>query len=300
MRPQRAWRRAQKFKEGGKNITFLTYDGAYGQTDKVLSFIQQFDAAFGGEDFTESSKLRHVSMYLQKSARKWWASLKTKGIQPRTWKSCRLEMMKQFLTANVRDDVLTAWRGLKLDKGETIQKYVDKFWDLHLKASIFENIEFPEQRQQYCAGLPDDVRSYITDQKPKTISEVIHRSMVAMKIFSAGKASHSNTDKGKKVFHREQARKDKKGNGKKKEKEKSGYKGSNRLSPEELERYRKDNRCFKCGETGHPYRSCPNKHQKKELPQATHVEFPTESIRSCISIVFCVGKSQRSKFSNFV
>ena len=59
---QCAWCRAQKLKEGGKNITFLTYDGAYGQTDKVLSFIQQFDAAFGGEDFTESSKLRHVSM----------------------------------------------------------------------------------------------------------------------------------------------------------------------------------------------------------------------------------------------
>ena len=45
MRPQRAWHRAQKFKEGGKNVTFLTYDGAYGQTDKLLSFIKQFDAA---------------------------------------------------------------------------------------------------------------------------------------------------------------------------------------------------------------------------------------------------------------
>ena len=150
----------------------------------------------------------------------------------------------------MRDDVLTAWRGLKLDKGETIQKYVDKFWDLHLKASIFENIEFPKQRQQYCAGLPDDVRSYITDQKPKTISEVIHQSMVAMKIFSAGKASHSNTDKGKKVFHREQARKDKKGNGKKKEKDKSEYKGSNRLSPEELEKYCKDNQMLQVWRDG--------------------------------------------------
>ena len=117
-------------------------------------------------------------MYLQKSARKWWASLKTKGIQPRTWRTCRLEMMKHFLTSNVRDDVLTAWRGLKMEKGETIQKYVDKFWDLHLKASVFEDIEFPEQRQQYCAGLPEDVRSYIMDQKPKFISEVIHHSMV--------------------------------------------------------------------------------------------------------------------------
>ena len=114
------WCKAQKFKEGGKNVTFITYDGSYDQIDKLLNFIQQFDAIFGGEDFTESSKLRHVSMYLQKSARKWWASLKTKGIQPCTWKVCRLEMMKQFLTSNVRDDVLTAWRGLKLEKNQTI------------------------------------------------------------------------------------------------------------------------------------------------------------------------------------
>ena len=268
MRPQRAWRRARKFREGGKNITFLTYDGAYDQTDKVLSFIQQFDAAFGGEDFTDSSKLRHVSMYLQKSARKW-TSLETKGIQPRTWRSCRLEIMKQFLTGNVRDDVLTAWRALKLEKGEGIQKYVDNFWDLHLKASIFENIEFSKQRQQDCAGLLDDVCSYIMDRKPKTISEVIHRSMVAMRIFSTGKISQFNGDKGEKVSHKEQARKDHKGNGKSKEKEKNGYKGSNCLSTEELDKYRKENHCFKCGETGHPYRACPNKHAKKELPQAT-------------------------------
>ena len=234
--------RAQNFR-GGKNVTFLTYDGAYDQIDKLLSFIQQFEIAFGGEDFTKSSKLRHVAMYLQKSARKWWARLKTKGIQPHSWKSCSIEMMKQFLTSNVRDDVLTAWRGLKLEKEKTIQKYVDKFWDLHLKATVFENIELPEQRQQYCARPPDDVCSYIMDQKPKSIFEVIHHSTVAMKIFFARKDSHVNSDKSKKVSQKEHARKHPKGNGKKKEKD--AYKGSNHLSPEDLEKYRKENRCFK-------------------------------------------------------
>ena len=37
-----AWKRAKKleaFKEGGKNITFLSYDGSYRQTDKVLAFV---------------------------------------------------------------------------------------------------------------------------------------------------------------------------------------------------------------------------------------------------------------------
>ncbi len=95
---KRRHHKLKKFKEGGKNITFLTYDGTYGATDKVLAFIQQFDAAFGDEGFTESSKIRHVSMHLQKSARQWWASLRARGQAPRTWKGLRTVIMKQFLT----------------------------------------------------------------------------------------------------------------------------------------------------------------------------------------------------------
>ncbi|MCO5560194.1 hypothetical protein L7F22_013803 [Adiantum nelumboides] len=66
-----AWKRSsklKKFKEGGKNISFLTYDRTFGATDKVLAFIQQFDAAFGDEGFTKSSKLHHVARHFQKSA----------------------------------------------------------------------------------------------------------------------------------------------------------------------------------------------------------------------------------------
>ena len=140
-------RKLQKFKEGGKSISFQCYDGSYGATDKVLSFIQQFNAAFGGEEFTESSKLRHVAMHFTKAARQWWASLKAQGTHPRTWKLCRSAIMKQFLTEDERDEVLTAWRGLKLKRGESIQQYINKFWDLHLKAIVFKKIDFAEQRQ---------------------------------------------------------------------------------------------------------------------------------------------------------
>ena len=42
----------------------------------------------------------------------------------------------------MKDDVLMAWRGLTYEKSDNIQKYVDKFWDLHLKASVFKDIDF--------------------------------------------------------------------------------------------------------------------------------------------------------------
>ena len=62
-------KRQQKFQEGSKNVSFITYDGTCGAVDKVFAFVQQFDAAFRGEHFTKSSKLRSMAMHLQKSTR---------------------------------------------------------------------------------------------------------------------------------------------------------------------------------------------------------------------------------------
>ena len=100
-------------------------------------------------------------MYFQKSARQWWASLRTQGIAPRTWKHYRIAIMMQFFTNEAEDDVLTAWQIVNLEQRETVQKYVDKFWDAHLKATVFKRIEFPKQKQQFCAGLPDDMKAYV-------------------------------------------------------------------------------------------------------------------------------------------
>ena len=45
---------------------------------------------------------------------------------------------------------------------------------------------------------------------------------------------------------------------------------------EELERYRKDNKCFKCGEQGHVSRVCPKKGERNDPPRATMVEAQKE------------------------
>ena len=70
-------RRSPKFKKGGKSITFLTYNGKFGDLDKVLAFIQQFDATFGDKNFSKSSKLPNVSMHFTRAVRQWWSGLRT-------------------------------------------------------------------------------------------------------------------------------------------------------------------------------------------------------------------------------
>ncbi|MCO5580458.1 hypothetical protein L7F22_034326 [Adiantum nelumboides] len=63
-----------------------------------------------------------------------------------------------------------------------------------------------------------------------------------------------------------------------KAKEKGVYKGKNRLTPEELVRYRKDNQCFKCGEQGHAYQTCPQRNARNEQPRASIIEAPKEDV----------------------
>ncbi|MCO5559391.1 hypothetical protein L7F22_012990 [Adiantum nelumboides] len=63
-----------------------------------------------------------------------------------------------------------------------------------------------------------------------------------------------------------------------KAKEKEVFKGKNKLTFKELERYRKENKCFKCGEQGHSYRSCPQRNPHNEQPRASMVEAPKEEI----------------------
>ncbi|MCO5587033.1 hypothetical protein L7F22_040978 [Adiantum nelumboides] len=240
----------EKFKEGGKNISFLTYDGTFGATNKVLAFIQQFDVAFGDEGFTESSKLRHVAMHFQKSARQWWASLRANGEAPKTWKPLRASIMKQFLASDAKDKVLTEWRSLKLFPYESIHKYVDKFWDLHLKATIYKKIDFEEKKQQFCAGLPEDMNEYVNSQRTRFISVVIHHAMVAASInfqqrakrnLKPMEAKDKQEYKGKNLSQNSF----KGSSNNNKAKEKGVFKGKNKLTPEELECYRKENKCFK-------------------------------------------------------
>ncbi|MCO5574456.1 hypothetical protein L7F22_028241 [Adiantum nelumboides] len=191
--------------------------------------------------------------------------------------------MKQFLSSDAKDKVLTEWRSLKLTPYESIQKYVDKFWDLHLKATVYRKIDFEEQKQQFCAGLPEDMNEYVNSQRPKTISAVIHHTMVAAKInFQQGakrnlkpmEIKEKHEHKGK-----NQPQNSSKGNSSNnKAKEKGVYKGKNRLTLEELERYRKDNRCFKCGEQGHAYRACPQRNAHNEQPRASIIEALKEDV----------------------
>ena len=114
----------------------------------------------------------------------------------------------------------------------------------------------------------EDIHLYVNYQKPRTIAKVIHRSKVAMKIFSTHKGAPKPNKQSKKVHGREQASKDSKGNSSNTNKDKKPYLGKGKLSIKEIERYKKENRCYKCGDQGHISCACP---KCKVPPQAKKI-----------------------------
>ncbi|MCO5603239.1 hypothetical protein L7F22_057387 [Adiantum nelumboides] len=222
-------------------------------------------------------------MHFQKSARQWWASLQANGEAPKTWNAIGASIMKQFLASNAKDKVLTKWRSLKLSLYESIHKYVDKFWDLHLKATVYKKIDFEEQKQKFCAGLREEMNEYVNFQRPKSISMVIHHTMVAARInFQQGAKRNLKPmeAKDKQEYKRKKlSQNSSKGNSNNnKAKQKGVFKGKNKLTPKELEHYRKENKCFKCEEQGHSYHSCPQRNTRNEQPRASMVEAPKEEV----------------------
>ena len=142
-------------------------------------------------------------MHFQNSTRQWWSSLCAQGIAPKTWKALCVAIMKNFLASNAKDKVLTAWQSLRMLPNESVHKYIDRFWDLQLKATVFTRIHFSEQKQQFCAGLTKEMSEYVNSQKPKSIAAAIHNAILASQIYfqggkkpSQGKDAHESKGKG--------------------------------------------------------------------------------------------------------
>ena len=75
-----------------------------------------------------------------------------------------------------------------MPNGSVHNKYIEKIWDLYLKATIYQNIQLAKQKQQFCAGLPNEMKKYVHLQRPKSIMIVIHHTIVALQInFQGGK-----------------------------------------------------------------------------------------------------------------
>ncbi|MCO5611709.1 hypothetical protein L7F22_065967 [Adiantum nelumboides] len=141
-------RKPKDYKEGEQAVKFDTFHGTHDKL-KALLFLQQFDAAFAGGNFTESSKIRKI-------------------FAP-AWISYTFEV-----------DVMTACHvELSAVYCELLEEYNAKFWDALLPVSSYKIVPLSEQIEKHCFGLPKGIKKYCTKTSVMNMAQLIENAEVA-------------------------------------------------------------------------------------------------------------------------
>ena len=148
------------------------------------------------------------------------------------------------------------------------------------------------------------MRAYVNAQSPKSISAMIHHSIVAAKIFLlvATKMVVQASERKERPLNGERPPTNANRVKNDKKKDKGLFKGKNCLSPEEMECYRKENQCYKCGEqvmhiilflsgrlrmTNHKHLRLQRKTRSKRMMHHAHVmhgaKCVTKIVLSCLT-----------------
>ncbi|KAH7421157.1 hypothetical protein KP509_13G042900 [Ceratopteris richardii] len=132
------------YKEGGQAVKFQIFSGMHDRL-KALTFIQQFDAAYTGGNFTESSKVWKAATFLKGNALQWWTTLLMQGLAPTTWIQFKQVFSSAWLTNTFEVDVMTAWHKLDAATCASLEEYNKKFWDALLSVSSYRTVPLSEQ-----------------------------------------------------------------------------------------------------------------------------------------------------------
>ncbi|MCO5577644.1 hypothetical protein L7F22_031475 [Adiantum nelumboides] len=166
------------YKEGGQGVKFDTFHGTHDKL-KALLFLQQFDVAFAGGNFTEASKIREAATLLKTNALQWWIALLNQGVVPSTWVQFKQTFAPAWITNTFEVDVMTAWNQLSAINCESLEEYNAKFWDALLPVSSFKMVTLAEQIEKYCYGLPKGIKKYCTKTRVMNMAQLMENAEVA-------------------------------------------------------------------------------------------------------------------------
>ncbi|MCO5603050.1 hypothetical protein L7F22_057193 [Adiantum nelumboides] len=261
------------YKEGGQAVKFETFSG-FDDMTKALSFLQQFDTAFAGGNFTEASKVRKATTFLKGNARQWWTTLLLQGQAPSTWIYFKQIFASAWLSNEFEVDVMAEWHQLSAASCRDLEEYNHKFWKALLPVTSYKFVPLTEQIEKYCCGLPKKLRNYVTKTKVTNLTQLIEVANTGYGMLKGGNSGfkgseqedHKKKNSAKQPFVKRTPQasqgsgKDSKGKTPAKPNWKQGNKKekqSERKTEEQKKALMAEGKCFKCEQPGHIAKNCP-------------------------------------------
>jgi hypothetical protein len=254
--------------------------------DVWLFGLEQYFTAASGTSLTDEFKINFTAAQFREAAATWWRRQQQQqqqtniGIQEPTttnsttttsWKIFKENFLKQFLPVATKDSARATLHNLK--QRNNVSGYCDEFNNTLIR---LDNNDMSEADQLFLfkKGLNREMSQMILLLQPKTLSEAM-----AMAVRLEAENPHRSTNNTQRYGHnhyynkqshpptahttstpmelgRIQDNNEDESNG---DSEQSLNALNRRLTPSEVEEYKKQGKCFACGKFGHLSRNCPSR-----------------------------------------
>jgi hypothetical protein len=261
--------------------------------DVWLFGLEQYFIAAGGTSLTDEFKINFTAAQFRDAATTWWRRQQQQqqqtniGIQGTTttnsytnttcWKVFKETFLKQFLPVATKDSARAKLHNLK--QRNNVSGYCDEFNNTLIR---LDNNDMSEADQLFLfkKGLNREMSLNILLLQPKTLSEAM---AMAVRL-EAENPNRSTNNTHRYGYYNKQSHipttthtaptpmelgriqdNEDESNG---DSEQSLNALNRRLTPQEVEEYKKQGRCFACGKFGHLSRNCPSRTKPQAQQQS--------------------------------
>lgn len=241
------------------------FEGRFGQGEKLEEWLYKMDLYLQATQVPDQLRVITTVSFLQGNAMTWWrAMIGSRDPTTITWQDFTTHIRKEFVPTNA---VKSAREKLKrLAQHSSVAAYVRDFRNLALQ---IPDMSDAEKLDRFVTGLKPQVRRDVDQFDPSTFDDAVARAERAdnLNFYSNSRLSFNSPNRFNSLQEDSSSQVPRSTPMDLSSMRATGSSNNinsrsrqfTKLTPQEREKLRRENKCFYCREGGHPLSKCPRK-----------------------------------------